>query len=1072
MRNAPLDDSGSSADSRNARSNIMPVDNYTVPYWRCDLHPVDDYRSSELLPSESDVVIIGSGMAGVATAYHLCEQTKGNEPSILMLEARQVCSGATGRNGGHSKVRSITLMSMIQQYGIEVANEFAAFVYNQKYAMKECVEKEELDCEFEMRRSFDVFLDEREAKEAKAWFQQCLKEGHEWSHECDWVDEKHVEQITSIKDAKGAISVPACSLWPYKFVSQLLAGLVEKKLVNLQVRTPVTKVNDQGSFSIVETPRGTIKAQKVIFATNAYTGGLCNAYHDKIIPYKGTAVHIAPRTPISPHLSNTYNISYKPKGLGVDYLNPRPDGGIVVGGGKWTYADDKSSWFNNWDDSTLLPSVRPHFSSLMQRHFMGWEKSGSKIDTIWTGIQGLTADERPHVGEVPARGRAWSAGRWALTTRRTYANARKAGSPANDAVTIPQAWHGKGPQAVMGSVTTENAQKTSIQDLLNGIRPQRAQDQDGQGKSALLALLLTPSYASDALNSDLPLSVLKRLNDQDLGNLSWPLDVVTAVVDRIPSKKDLKGGREGLAYMLQHNSEPLDTAAQTPLSPSAQKPGSISFELPSNTERPQHYTVQLPLAHTVFFSGMVSTLVHSRYTSENGTPVVQSQKNLERETLCVPLDSKYNTFHQNVPLIPLTPLRTVRHHMGNIIRTLSTPTGPGAPTNEASTEQAASTELEAAVTGYFEAKNIPPEPVNVWAVIVPGAFDKLARADFMIQKSVRRLTKEAITKFWKGEDSFKSTNFYLMNSMRVNGARLVKVLSGGGGWGKKAGLLSLDPDSMYSNRELRSDDGWKFNFEDESEDAAEKQQKEALGEIVKEGEQIMFMLGPVDNSYQDKRAQESVDQADRAALFGVIPSSIDTIPTEQKDSKSVDAVSLEQNFFGALSEGGMAVTIRQPEKPDLQSKVDVPYGHIRLTETVSDGEEMMRYMLGKTKRIESHKQWEERSKLAKAKRAEDPKSSEKSVRKKGHDKSSQRGMVEVRRQQTEARSTERREKVRQARTEREREASDRLEEARRVQSHDDTANDDSFWRKTAESTGEASNASRGNQKSDPRSRGE
>ena len=84
---------------------------------------------------------------------------------------------------------------MKQQYGDEVANEFAAFVYNQKYAMKDCVEREGLDCEFEMRRSFDVFLDEREAKEATAWFQQCLKEGHEWTHECDWIDEKHVEQV-------------------------------------------------------------------------------------------------------------------------------------------------------------------------------------------------------------------------------------------------------------------------------------------------------------------------------------------------------------------------------------------------------------------------------------------------------------------------------------------------------------------------------------------------------------------------------------------------------------------------------------------------------------------------------------------------------------------------------------------------------------------------------------------------------------------------------------------------------------------------------------------------------------
>lgn len=100
-------------------------------------------------------------------------------------------------------------MSMIQQYGIEVANEFATFVYNQKYAMKECVEREELDCEFEMRRSFDVFLDEAEAKEAKAWFQQCLKEGHEWTHECDWVDEKHVEQVCEFLQSLFALLICA-----------------------------------------------------------------------------------------------------------------------------------------------------------------------------------------------------------------------------------------------------------------------------------------------------------------------------------------------------------------------------------------------------------------------------------------------------------------------------------------------------------------------------------------------------------------------------------------------------------------------------------------------------------------------------------------------------------------------------------------------------------------------------------------------------------------------------------------------------------------------------------------------
>lgn len=209
--------------------------------------------------------------------------------------------------------------------------------------------------------------------------------------------------MTSIKGAKGAISVPACSLWPYKFVSQLLARLVSDDLVNLQTSTPVTRIIETEDCSILATPRGTLKAKKVVFATNGYTGGLSSGYLDKIVPYKGTAVYIAPSMPVSPHLSHTYNISYAPRGLGVDYLNSRPSGGIVVGGGKWTYAADRASWDNNWDDSTLLPSVKPHFDTLMQRHFKGWEESGAEITHQWTGVQAYTADAQPHVGDVPGK---------------------------------------------------------------------------------------------------------------------------------------------------------------------------------------------------------------------------------------------------------------------------------------------------------------------------------------------------------------------------------------------------------------------------------------------------------------------------------------------------------------------------------------------------------------------------------------------------------------------------------------------------------------------------------------------
>jgi NADPH-dependent 2,4-dienoyl-CoA reductase/sulfur reductase-like enzyme len=89
--------------------SFLPVDNPTTPFWRTELHELDEHRSTPELPHKCDIVIIGAGYAGVSIAYHLLKSDKGAEdeprPSITILEARQVCSGATGRNGKY-KYRS------------------------------------------------------------------------------------------------------------------------------------------------------------------------------------------------------------------------------------------------------------------------------------------------------------------------------------------------------------------------------------------------------------------------------------------------------------------------------------------------------------------------------------------------------------------------------------------------------------------------------------------------------------------------------------------------------------------------------------------------------------------------------------------------------------------------------------------------------------------------------------------------------------------------------------------------------------------------------------------------------
>lgn len=154
--------------------------------------------------------------------------------------------------------------------------------------------------------------------------------------------------------------------------------------------------DDGNPVSIVHTPRGPVRAKKVVFATNGYTAGLLPQYEGIITPYKGTAAHLAPspgKGPIFPHLSHTYNLEYGLENREtVDYLNPRPDGGIVVGGGKWVYDEDAHVWEGNIDDSTLFDAIIEvkYFEGYMQRNFRGWEESGTEVDKIWTGSMLLT----------------------------------------------------------------------------------------------------------------------------------------------------------------------------------------------------------------------------------------------------------------------------------------------------------------------------------------------------------------------------------------------------------------------------------------------------------------------------------------------------------------------------------------------------------------------------------------------------------------------------------------------------------------------------------------------------------
>ncbi|KAJ6123735.1 FAD dependent oxidoreductase [Penicillium samsonianum] len=381
----------------------QPVENATVPFWHRDIHELHDHRTTEELPVSSDVVIIGAGYAGVSTAYHLVKgETSDKNLSITILEARGVCSGATGRNGGHLRPDMYTPMTrLIDRAGVERALEVTEFEIAHVYAMKSLIEKEKIDCDFTVTRSIDVWSNEEGARKAKDMYDTLVSRNLEYMKDVFFVLGKDAEGISGVKGAKACASFTAATLWPYKLILHLTASILETGLVNLQTNTPVTSVSRQpsGSF-IITTPRGTTVARKVVYANNAYISGLLPQYREAIVPCKGLCTHISiPEGARAPLLNNSYIV--REEDNVVSYLIPRADGSIVVGGANLRYHSVLNSWYDNVDDSRLIEEVKDHYDGYMQRHFNGWEDSGAQVDKIWSGVMGYSWDSQPHIGAVP-----------------------------------------------------------------------------------------------------------------------------------------------------------------------------------------------------------------------------------------------------------------------------------------------------------------------------------------------------------------------------------------------------------------------------------------------------------------------------------------------------------------------------------------------------------------------------------------------------------------------------------------------------------------------------------------------
>ncbi|EGD94632.1 FAD dependent oxidoreductase [Trichophyton tonsurans CBS 112818] len=354
-----------------------------TPFWRTSPRKLDTHRSTPDLPSECDILIIGGGYSGASVAYHIFQ---GNEtpPNTVMLEARQLCSGATGRNAGHLRPEMYGHASkFISRHGVEAAAEIVKYEISHLQILADVIEREKIDCDFTLTRSLDIYFDQDVMDKVRRGVEPLISDSYQQG------------KYAFMKDAE--IRFPTAE-----------QPLSEDDLKETKVKGAKGPSRDAEGFWKITTGnnRGTIRAKKLILASNAYTSALAPEYAKAIIPCKGLCCHIvvppaADGKKRPPPLENTY-VTRHGSGAG-GYLIPRPDGSMIVGGASHTFTPLLEQWHNNPDDGVLINIAKEYFDGYMQQTFIGWEDSGAYSKEVWTGVMGYSADSLPHIGKVPSK---------------------------------------------------------------------------------------------------------------------------------------------------------------------------------------------------------------------------------------------------------------------------------------------------------------------------------------------------------------------------------------------------------------------------------------------------------------------------------------------------------------------------------------------------------------------------------------------------------------------------------------------------------------------------------------------
>jgi gamma-glutamylputrescine oxidase len=341
---------------------------------------VSDKDPYEALPAlagdtRADVAIIGGGFTGVSTAYHLARRFP--EKRIVLLEARQLANGASGRNGG----LMLNWVNGVDSRDLEQARRIYDATQEGIDLIESIIREHGLRVRYRRDGCLDAFTDARRADEAAAEAERLRSAGIPLT----FVPRSELAARVALAGVAGATFDPgAGQLDGVDYIRALRPVLLSLGVV-IHEGTPVLSIAE-GREVTLTTPGGAVRAEAIVLATNAYTPRL-GYFGSGICPLHS---HVIATEPLPPE--RWEEIGWRDvAGFGDDlnrlaYASMTPRGELVFGGGS------NAAYGYVFGSKTRFPGPADRGFEAVHRRLLAYlpGAAGVRVAHRWTGTVALT----------------------------------------------------------------------------------------------------------------------------------------------------------------------------------------------------------------------------------------------------------------------------------------------------------------------------------------------------------------------------------------------------------------------------------------------------------------------------------------------------------------------------------------------------------------------------------------------------------------------------------------------------------------------------------------------------------